>query len=250
MKTTLSFAFLLESFFTERLMRQRQVSSHTIASYRDTFRLLLQFTHKRLKKPPSGLTLEQIDAPLIAAFLDDLERAPPYAAQSESALDGHSVLLSLCRLRGAGAVGPDPTGAGNPGQAVHAYADPVLDPGGSGRAAGGAQPANLGRPPRPCLSADRYTNRIARVGDDQPEKTGGEPARGRAHTLCGQGTQRTLHPLEQTDRGRLKSLVRGARARWYRDRVSQRPRGLLEHGRCAIPCYPSTWRWPAPRVRP
>ena len=39
---------LLQSFFTTRLMAQRKVSAHTIASYRDTFRLLLQFAQKRL----------------------------------------------------------------------------------------------------------------------------------------------------------------------------------------------------------
>ncbi|KVM61576.1 integrase [Burkholderia ubonensis] len=68
-----SFAPLLERFFTQRLMHQRQASVHTIASYRDTFRMLLQFAHKRLKKPPSALALEDIDAPLVMAFLDNLE---------------------------------------------------------------------------------------------------------------------------------------------------------------------------------
>jgi len=43
---------LLQSFFTTRLMTQRKVSPHTIASYRDTFRLLLQFAQKRLARPP------------------------------------------------------------------------------------------------------------------------------------------------------------------------------------------------------
>ena len=68
-----TFAPLLEGFFTQRLMRQRRASAHTIASYRDTFRLLLQFVHERLRKAPSALMLEDIDAPLAAAFLDDLE---------------------------------------------------------------------------------------------------------------------------------------------------------------------------------
>lgn len=68
MKTTATLAFLLESFFTQRLMNQRQASPHTISSYRDTFRLLLQFTQRRLNKPPSQLTFEEIDAPLVAAF--------------------------------------------------------------------------------------------------------------------------------------------------------------------------------------
>lgn len=67
------FAVLLEHFFTQRLMHQRQASAHTIASYRDTFRMLLQFVRKRLRKAPSALALEDIDAPLVTAFLDDLE---------------------------------------------------------------------------------------------------------------------------------------------------------------------------------
>jgi site-specific recombinase XerD len=68
-----TFAPLLEAFFTQRMMRQRRASAHTIASYRDTFALLLRFVHERLRKAPSALMLEDIDAPLIAAFLDELE---------------------------------------------------------------------------------------------------------------------------------------------------------------------------------
>ena len=68
-----SFAPLLEGFFTQRLMRQRRASAHTIASYRDTFRLLLRFMQQRLRKAPSALMLDDIDAPLVVAFLDDLE---------------------------------------------------------------------------------------------------------------------------------------------------------------------------------
>jgi site-specific recombinase XerD len=68
-----SFAPLLEGFFTQRLMRQRRASAHTIGSYRDTFRLLLQFVQQRLRKAPSALMLDDIDALLVVAFLDDLE---------------------------------------------------------------------------------------------------------------------------------------------------------------------------------
>jgi len=59
-----SLAPLLECFFTKRLMQQRQASSNTISSYRDTFRQLLKFTQHRLHKAPSDLMFEQIDAPL------------------------------------------------------------------------------------------------------------------------------------------------------------------------------------------
>ena len=73
MKSPPSFAVLLESFFTQRLMKQRLASPHTIRSYRDTFHLLLHFIQQRLSKQPSQLELTEIDAPLIAAFLDEME---------------------------------------------------------------------------------------------------------------------------------------------------------------------------------
>ena len=79
-----SLAVLLERFFTQRLMHQRQASAHTIASYRDTFKMLLQFVQKRLHKEPSALALEDIDAPLVAAFLDDLEAARGVTARTRN----------------------------------------------------------------------------------------------------------------------------------------------------------------------
>jgi site-specific recombinase XerD len=66
-------AGLLEAFFTDRLQRQRNASPHTVAAYRDTFRLLLVFAQERVRKPPSALPLDALDAPLIAAFLQHLE---------------------------------------------------------------------------------------------------------------------------------------------------------------------------------
>src|SRR2546425_9647718 len=74
MTLPVSLAPLLERFFTQRLMQQRQASPHTISSYRDTFRHFLKFVQRRLQKSPARLTFEELDAPLIVAFLDDLER--------------------------------------------------------------------------------------------------------------------------------------------------------------------------------
>src|SRR6266852_431606 len=71
---SVNFAALLEDFFTRRLIQQRQASPHTISSYRDTFRLFLKFVQQRLHKPPSRLNFEQLDAPLIVAFLEGLEK--------------------------------------------------------------------------------------------------------------------------------------------------------------------------------
>src|SRR6202171_4115620 len=75
---------LLQSFFTTRLMTQRKVSPHTIASYRDTFRLLLQFAQKRLRKAPSQLGLDDLEASLVDAFLEDLEKRRHNGARSRN----------------------------------------------------------------------------------------------------------------------------------------------------------------------
>jgi len=84
MKTTTSFAPLLERFFTQRLMQQRQASPHTISSYRDTFRLLLKFAQQRLHTTPAQLTFKTIDAPLITAFLAHLEKHRGLSARSRN----------------------------------------------------------------------------------------------------------------------------------------------------------------------
>ncbi len=84
MTAATNLAPLLERFFLQRLMQQRRVSPHTIASYRDTFRLLLRFTQQRLHKPPCALVFEQIDAPLIVAFLEDLEKQHAVSVRSRN----------------------------------------------------------------------------------------------------------------------------------------------------------------------
>jgi integrase/recombinase XerD len=63
----------LQAFFTDRLIGQRAASQNTIAAYSLTFRLLLEFTSARSNTPPSRLDIAQLDAPLVAAFLEHLE---------------------------------------------------------------------------------------------------------------------------------------------------------------------------------
>lgn len=84
MTTVTSFAPLLERFFTDRLMQQRQVSPHTVSSYRDTFRQFLKFAEQRLHKPPSRLNFEEIDAPLVVMFLDSLEKQQGLSIRSRN----------------------------------------------------------------------------------------------------------------------------------------------------------------------
>jgi site-specific recombinase XerD len=84
MKDASSFPSLLETFFMDRLIRQRQASPHTIASYRDTFRLLIQYAQLRLRKAPSQLTLPDLDTPFLGAFLDHLEDKRHNSARSRN----------------------------------------------------------------------------------------------------------------------------------------------------------------------
>ena len=63
----------LQAFFTQRLIQQRRASPHTIAAYRDALRLLLVFTSAQAGKPVSDLDIDDLDAPLVAAFLDHLQ---------------------------------------------------------------------------------------------------------------------------------------------------------------------------------
>lgn len=65
---------LLQRFFTDRLRAQLGASPHTVASYRDTFRLLLVFAAKRLRRPPSRMCVEDLDVALVGRFLDHVEQ--------------------------------------------------------------------------------------------------------------------------------------------------------------------------------
>ena len=75
---------LIQRFFTDRLCTQLEASRHTIAGYRDTFRLLLRYTSAHHKKPPFNLTVEDIDADLVADFLVHTEAARGNSARSRN----------------------------------------------------------------------------------------------------------------------------------------------------------------------
>lgn len=79
------FPALLQAFFTDRLLSQRRASPHTVAAYRNTFRLLLRFAAARLGRAPSNLALADLDAPFLGEFLDHLERERGNCARSRNA---------------------------------------------------------------------------------------------------------------------------------------------------------------------
>ena len=66
-------ALTLQAFFTDRLVRERGASPRTIASYRDTWRLLVDFAARRSRRSPSSLDIDDVDASVVAAFLEHLE---------------------------------------------------------------------------------------------------------------------------------------------------------------------------------
>jgi len=68
-----NFPALLQDFFLRRLVAERGVSAHTIASYRDAFELLLRYAEQQTGRMASALTLQDLDAPMILSFLDHLE---------------------------------------------------------------------------------------------------------------------------------------------------------------------------------
>ncbi|MGH3095832.1 MAG: tyrosine-type recombinase/integrase [Streptosporangiales bacterium] len=76
---------VLQAFFTDRLITQRDCSPCTIAAYRDTFRLLLGYAHQQTRKQPFELDLDDLDAPLIGAFLTHLEHGRGNSARTRNA---------------------------------------------------------------------------------------------------------------------------------------------------------------------
>lgn len=79
-----TFPALLQAFFTDRLLLQRRVSDHTIASYRDSFRLFLNFAASRLSKTPSKLTFQDLDTPFITDFLEYIEKERGNSARTRN----------------------------------------------------------------------------------------------------------------------------------------------------------------------
>jgi site-specific recombinase XerD len=93
-------ASTLEAFFTDRLLCQQRVSPNTIASYRDTFRLLLGFVQEKTGTRPARLELTQLDAPMIGAFLEHLETERGNSARTRNVrLGAIHGFFNYCALR-------------------------------------------------------------------------------------------------------------------------------------------------------
>jgi site-specific recombinase XerD len=84
MKAKPNLAALLQAYFTDRLIGQRSASPHTIASHRDTFRLLLEFAQKSLQKAPTALAVGDLEAAFIGRFLEHLEKVRGNSPQTRN----------------------------------------------------------------------------------------------------------------------------------------------------------------------
>lgn len=80
-----SLAPVLQAFFTDRLINQRQASPHTVAAYRDAFRLLVAFAAARASKQPAALDLDDLDAATVSAFLDHLQTSRGNSTRTRNA---------------------------------------------------------------------------------------------------------------------------------------------------------------------
>lgn len=136
---------LLQGFFTEKLVLQLQESQHTIAGYRDTFTLLLGFAERRTGRRPTRLSIADLDAPTIGAFLQHLETVCGNTAATRHVR--LAAMRSFFRYEAYGrpATRRDPAGARTPRpghrQPPHHHRDR-----GPRRATG---PQHLNRTPRP-----------------------------------------------------------------------------------------------------
>ena len=144
---THALAAYLQRFFTERLGTQLKASPNTIASYRDTFRLLLRYAADRLKKAPTALQIADIDADLVGHFLADIEKTRGNgSSQPEHAARGHPVVLQVRRRQRAAAAASLPARARHAVEAPREAGDRLSDPRRDRGRHRGSRPHNVARP--------------------------------------------------------------------------------------------------------
>ena len=231
----------LQAFFTERLISQRDASPRTVASYRDTFRLLLAFAQQQTGKTPCQLDFADLDAPLIAAFLTHLEERPrQQSPQPEQPAGGDPLPLPLRRAAAPRARRHDRQGDRDPTQALptqeHQLPRHTRDQG----AARSAGLQHLARSPRPRPAADSDPDRATRLGTDRPQTPRHHPGHPRPPPRPRQRTQRPRrHPDPRDDKGSAPMARRTPR----------RARGPDIPNQARPPTQPRRHRAPAHQTR-
>lgn len=211
----------LEAFFTDRLLCQQRVSPNTIASYRDTFRLLLGFAQQQTGRSPDRLELTQLDATMTGAFLEHLETDRGNSPRTRNVRLGaiHRV-LQLLRAQTPRARRLDRTGARDPRQTPREADRHVPDPRGGQSAPGQPRPIDLGRTTRPRAAALRRADRAARLGAHRAGQRRRATRHRTAPSDLGQGPQRTRRAAHQPNRRGAQDLDARARRPARRPAVS------------------------------
>ena len=192
----------MQAFFTDRLMSQLHASPHTIASYRDTMRLLLAFACQQRGKQPSQLDFTDLDAPVIGAFLTDLETARGNGVTTRNArLAAIHSLFRYASLHVPEHAGLISRVLAIPGKR-HDHPTGASYPGGDQRAAGSTEPRNLGRPPRSCAAPTRRPGGPAGLRAHRPRRQRRRSRHRAARDLPRQRPQGTRDPAHPRHRGR------------------------------------------------
>ena len=191
----------LQAFFTDRLITQRNSSPQTIAAYRDTFRLLLRFAHEQTGKQPFELDIDDLDAPLIGAFLKHLEEDRGNSPRTRNARLGaiHS-FYRFAALEHPEHAAHDRAGDGDPDQAPRAQHRQLPRSRRDQGAARRARPRHLARPPRPRAAGAHDPDRRARLRARRPARRRCPPRHRRPHPGHGQGPQEARHDPDRRDR--------------------------------------------------
>ena len=221
MKPSCNVATLIERYFTERLMRQRNVSANTIASYRDTFRLLFTFAQARLRKPPSALALDDLEAPFIGAFLTDLEMERGASVRTRNLRltairsffrfvsfeePAHSALIQ--RVLAIPSKRHDK-------RQMHFLTRPEIE----------VRSDDMARTSRPHLAAARGPDWLAPLRADQPRQGCRPSRRWRPCAMRRQRAEGTMHAADLARPGRSPGMDQGAVAAGSERIVPQRARG-------------------------
>ena len=180
---------LLQGFFSEHLAQHRQVSFQTIASYRDTFRLLLQFVRDKKGVEPAVLTLDALDAPhnprifgILGATKRQLHSEPQCPA------DGDPLLLSSRCLAGTKLPGYRYRGAGNPDQTMRQAIGRLHNSRRGGCDSDGPGSTDLDGAPGPRFTPHDVQHRSTSLRDDDPVPRTHHSG---TETLCAFGRQGT-----------------------------------------------------------
>jgi hypothetical protein len=157
----------ITAFFQERLTLERRASTHTCDSYAYAFQLLLTYASTRVKLSPSRLQFEQIDAPLVVSFLNDLEATRSNGASSRNVrLAAIKSFMHFMEYRVPPGSEADSTHSRySDEEDGYAFGAPPLDRRGAG-SLGRTQAHRLGRHSGPCHAAFVFCCRAARLRTD------------------------------------------------------------------------------------